>query len=248
MNEKLYKEELRNILKHEFGMSERGAADALNKFFSLIAKALEEERYVKIKGLGIFKLIDVENRKSVDVNTGKSIEIPEHRKVSYSADTALKELINKPFSHFEAVELKDENLMVEEGGDADVVEMKASDASVEEVVEVEKPLDVEEVETESAESVDKVEESMENVAEEAMEPMVEEVKKDIFGGENPLGEAIRVKPESRREEWRRLEREMDREEKNNKIALLVISTLMFLFMLAGLLFVLAPEFLEKLFY
>ena len=83
MNEKLYKEELRNILKHEYGMSERGAADALNKFFGLIAKALEEERYVKIKGLGIFKLIDVESRKSVDVNTGKSIEIPGHRKVSF---------------------------------------------------------------------------------------------------------------------------------------------------------------------
>lgn len=248
MNEKLYKEELRNILKHEYGMSERGAADALNKFFGLIAKALEEERYVKIKGLGIFKLIDVESRKSVDVNTGKSIEIPGHRKVSYSVDSVLKELINRPFVHFETVELKDENLMAEEGGDADVVEMKASDVSVEEVVEVEKPLEVKELEAESAESVDKVEERMENVTEEAMEPMVEEVKKEIYGGENPLGEAIRVKPESRREEWRRLEREMDREEKNNKIALLVISILMFLFMLAGLLFILAPEFLEKLFY
>lgn len=248
MNEKLYKEELRNILKHEYGMSEREAADALNKFFGLIAKALEEERYVKIKGLGIFKLIDVESRKSVDVNTGKSIEIPGHRKVSYSVDSALKELINRPFAHFETVELKDENLMAEEGGDADVVEMKASDVSAEEVVEVEKPLEIKELEAESAESVDKVEESMENVTEEAMEPMVEEVKKDIYGGENPLGEAIRIKPESRREEWRRLEREMDREEKNNKIALLVISILMFLFMLAGLLFILAPEFLEKLFY
>ena len=104
------------------------------------------------------------------------------------------------------------------------------------------------MEAESAESVGKVEESMEKVTEEAMEPMVEEVKKEIYGGENPLGEAIRVKPESRREEWRRLEREMDREERNNKIALLVISILMFLFMLAGLLFILAPEFLEKLFY
>lgn len=246
MNEKLYKEELRNILKHEYGMSERGAADALNKFFGLIAKALEEERYVKIKGLGIFKLIDVESRKSVDVNTGKSIEIPGHRKVSYSVDSALKELINRPFAHFEAVELKDENLMLEEEEDADVVEMKASDVSAEEVVEVEKPLEVKELEAESAESVDKVEESMEKVTEEAMEPMVEEVKKEIYGGENPLGEA--VKPESRREEWRRLEREMDREERNNKIALLVISILMFLFMLAGLLFILAPEFLEKLFY
>lgn len=248
MNEKLYKEELRNILKHEYGMSEREAADALNKFFGLIAKALEEERYVKIKGLGIFKLIDVESRKSVDVNTGKSIEIPGHRKVSYSVDSALKELINRPFAHFETVELKDVNLMAEEGGYADVVEMKESDVSAEEVVEVEKPLEVKELEAESAESVGKVEESMENVTEEAMEPMVEEVKKEIYGGENPLGEAIRVKPESRREEWRRLEREMDREERNNKIALLVISILMFLFMLAGLLFILAPEFLEKLFY
>ena len=44
MNEKLYKEEFRNILKREYGMSEREAADALNKFFSLVIKALEEEK------------------------------------------------------------------------------------------------------------------------------------------------------------------------------------------------------------
>ena len=125
MNEKLYKEEFRNILKREYGMSEREAADALNKFFSLVIKALEEERYVKIKGLGIFKLIDVESRKSVDVNTGEGIEIPEHRKISYTVDSSLKELINRPFAHFEVIELKQDSPM-EEG----MVEVQPTDIVV----------------------------------------------------------------------------------------------------------------------
>lgn len=66
--------------------------------------------------------------------------------------------------------------------------------------------------------------------------------------EYSLGEAIRLKPKACREELRRLERQMEREEKSNKIALMIISVFMFLLVLMGMLFVLAPEFLEKLLY
>ena len=44
-------------------------------FFTLIEEALVRDRYVKIKGLGTFKLIEVNARESVDVNTGERIQI-----------------------------------------------------------------------------------------------------------------------------------------------------------------------------
>lgn len=304
MNEKRYKEDLRNILKQEYGFSERGSADALNKFFGLIVKALEEDRYVKIKGLGIFKLIDVESRKSVDVNTGKSIEIPEHRKISFSVDSALKELINKPFSHFEVVELKDEKFVVEvveddcAQQDKDNINMDNQEPSIITTEEVKssdegKMLDTllkeEQEEAHDAPPMVEVEDThdapledvslnmssieeakvspdsslVEETKESLEAPLVEEVeeshdkplKKEVEAIKSKLpdeqvtlGEAIRLRTDSRREEWRRLEREMEKEEKSNRIALLVISIFMFLLMMAGLLFVLAPEFLEKLFY
>lgn len=107
MSYKLNIDDVQMLLVKEYGLSDKKADDLLRSFFAIIIKALEEEHYVKIKGLGIFKLIDVEPRRSVDVNTGESIEIPTHKKVSYTPDTALKELINKPFAHFETVELND---------------------------------------------------------------------------------------------------------------------------------------------
>ena len=107
MSYKLNIDDVQMLLVKEYGLSDKKADDLLRSFFAIIIKALEEEHYVKLKGLGIFKLIDVEPRRSVDVNTGESIEIPTHKKVSYTPDTALKELINKPFAHFETVELND---------------------------------------------------------------------------------------------------------------------------------------------
>lgn len=251
MNEKLHKEELRNILKRKYGMSEREAADALNKFFSLLTKALEGERYVKIKGLGIFKLIDVESRKSVDVNTGLSVEIPEHRKVSFSVDSSLKELINKPFAHFETVELRDDSPLVESADDTasdsseELPAENPAEPSVEEPSDTitEQPLEVPPAKEEVAEPLDDEPSEEMDIEEPAtVECALNEEKSE------PSDNNGRERLLTRREGWRELEMEVEREERNNKIALFTISFFMFLLMLAGLLFILAPEFLEKLFY
>lgn len=66
---------------------------------------------MKVKGLGAFKLIDVESRESVNVNTGERFEIQGHTKVSFTPEPALKDLINKPFSHFETVVLNDNTVL-----------------------------------------------------------------------------------------------------------------------------------------
>lgn len=67
--------------------------------FELIEEALVTEKYVKVKGLGTFKLTEVESRESVNVNTGERIEIQGHTKISFTPDSSMKDLINKPFAH-----------------------------------------------------------------------------------------------------------------------------------------------------
>jgi hypothetical protein len=62
---------------------------------------------VKIKGLGTFKVIDVDARESVNVNTGERVTIDSHQKLTFTPDAAMKELVNKPFSQFETVVLND---------------------------------------------------------------------------------------------------------------------------------------------
>lgn len=75
--------------------------------FDVVMTALERERLVKIKGLGTFKVIEVGARESINVNTGERVVIGSHRKVTFSPDSIMKELVNKPFSQFETVVLND---------------------------------------------------------------------------------------------------------------------------------------------
>lgn len=86
------------------------AADAekyIESFFALVNEALVPDKIVKIKGFGTFKLVDVRDRESVDVNTGERMVIDGHSKMSFVPDATLKELVNKPFSQFETVVLND---------------------------------------------------------------------------------------------------------------------------------------------
>ena len=74
MNEKLNIQDLIDLLAEKHGMSKKNADSFVTEFFQLIEEALEKDQYVKIKGLGAFKLIDVESRESVNVNTGERFE------------------------------------------------------------------------------------------------------------------------------------------------------------------------------
>ena len=107
MNEKLNIQNLTDELAETHGLSKKNAESFVKDFFSLIEEALEKDKYVKVKGLGTFKLIDVDSRESINVNTGERIEIQGHSKISFTPDTTLKEVINKPFSAFETVVLAD---------------------------------------------------------------------------------------------------------------------------------------------
>lgn len=111
MNEKLNIQNLIELLAEKHGMDKTDAESFVKEFFQLIEESLESDKYVKIKGLGTFKLIDVDSRESVNINTGERFEIQRHTKVSFTPEPTLKDLINKPFSHFETVVLNDETVL-----------------------------------------------------------------------------------------------------------------------------------------
>ena len=82
-------------------------------FFELVNERIVSERLLKIKGLGIFKIIDVQERESINVNNGERIVIPGHMKVAFTPDALLKNQVNRPFAAFQTVMLN-ENTPLEE--------------------------------------------------------------------------------------------------------------------------------------
>lgn len=113
MNERLYQQNFIDLLSEKHGMDKKDAEKFIKEFFLLIEEALEKDRAVKIKGLGTFKLVDVESRESVKVNTGERFQIQGYTKVAFVPDTSLRDIINKPFAHFETVVLN-ENTVLED--------------------------------------------------------------------------------------------------------------------------------------
>lgn len=104
---KLTIQEIAKILIEKNGLGQREANQFATEFFSVILSRLQDGETVKVKGLGTFKIINVEARESVSVRTGERVVIDSHSKVSFTPDTVMKELVNKPFSQFETVVLND---------------------------------------------------------------------------------------------------------------------------------------------
>ena len=89
------------------GLSREAADNFMRAFVEAIEKGLQEDNLVKIKGLGTFKLQELNSRASVDVNTGERITIKGYRRVAFTPDSAMKEFVNRPFAHFEPTELNE---------------------------------------------------------------------------------------------------------------------------------------------
>lgn len=149
MNEKITLQDLINLFGEKQGMSKKDAELFVRSLFDLIEEALATEKYIKVKGLGTFKLTEVDSRESVNVNTGERIEIQGHTKVSFTPDTTMKDLINKPFAHFETVVLNDgvefEDTPIEVPETLDTPEVIAPIVETTEVVEVPVPEETPEV-------------------------------------------------------------------------------------------------------
>lgn len=145
MNNRLTIQDLAGLLAEYTGKDKNSSERFLREFIAVVSEGVYTDKLVKVKGLGTFKIIPVEKRESIHVNTGERFVIPGHYKFSFLPDKELRELVNKPFSFFETTELG-ENV---DFSDMDVVpdepEIKeVEDESVEEVMPEEKHLSEEE--------------------------------------------------------------------------------------------------------
>lgn len=105
--EKLTINHIASILVEKNGVAPKDAEQFVAAMFDVIQEGLETDKQVKVRGLGTFKIVDVEPRESVNVNTGERVLIKGHSKISFTPDTSMKEMVNKPFSQFETVVLNE---------------------------------------------------------------------------------------------------------------------------------------------
>ena len=98
-----------STFRKQLGISKTDEVAFVEAFQSTFEEALLRDKMLKISGLGTFKLIPVESRKSVNVNTGEEIEIAGHYKLTFTPDLALKDKVNEPLAHLETMELDANN-------------------------------------------------------------------------------------------------------------------------------------------
>lgn len=113
MKKKLLLQDFADLLVQNGHASKKEAESFVRAFFDVIERGLSEDKFVKIKGLGTFKLVAVSERESVNINTGERFQISGHTKISFTPDSSMKDLVNRPFAHFEAVDLNEETDMAE---------------------------------------------------------------------------------------------------------------------------------------
>ena len=146
MSDKLNHSDLSALLAKETGISLAKSEAFTKALFDLIIEGLENDGLVKINGLGTFKVTEVADRYSVNVNTGEKFEIKGHKKLTFVPADALKDSVNKPFAMFAPVEVDEsyqDDVDVQEGDDVAVeqetMESVAAPAEETAVAPVEEP-------------------------------------------------------------------------------------------------------------
>ncbi len=95
------------VIADRYELKSSDATAFVAAFFDQIREGLAQDKQVKVRGLGTFKLQPVKARESVNVNTGERLVISGHDKMAFTPDNTMKELVNRPFADFETVMIKD---------------------------------------------------------------------------------------------------------------------------------------------
>lgn len=98
---------LGTLLADKSGLSQVEAELFIRKMFDVCNQGLDADKQVKIKWLGTFKVQATRDRESINVNTGERFTIEGRDKLTFTPDTILKEIVNKPFAQFETVVVND---------------------------------------------------------------------------------------------------------------------------------------------
>ena len=172
-------------LAEKHSLSQEEVERFLSQMVHVMGEGLRSDKTLKIKGLGTFKVVSVNARESVDVNTGERIRIEGREKVSFTPETSMRDLVNKPFAQFETVVLND-------GVDfeGENLEENPSENPSEEHSEISSENPSENIVEVPSESIVEVpsEDSPENPSEDSMEISSENEKNDEV--ESPAEETI----------------------------------------------------------
>ena len=185
MDEKLSIYDIAEILTAKTGREKADIEKFVETLIAVINEAITRNGFVRIKGIGSFKVILVKERESVHVNTGERIVIPAHHKLSFLPDKILKEKINRPFAFFEAIEANET-----ENSEMDSARLSKDDEEDEndELMTAEEPVQ---------EPVEEVTETTEDVA-----PKPEE---------NPAPLSVLPSEDETKEEQKTMDKEIDEE-------------------------------------
>ena len=138
MNEKVTLEYLIEALIRRHQMEPEDAGTFVNAFFEQIRRALERDKYIKVKGLGTFKRIEADVQENADAEERSSGQI--RFRITFTPDVSMRDLINKPFAHFETVVLNENTHfddMDEDGVEHVLEESGVKDESADETCESE---------------------------------------------------------------------------------------------------------------
>lgn len=173
MNNRLTIQDLAGLLAEYTGKDKQSCEQFLREFIDIISEGVFTDKLVKVKGLGTFKIIPVEKRESIHVNTGERFLIPAHYKFSFLPDKDLREQVNKPFSFFETTELQE---------DVDFTDLDVDSGGLED----------KEIETESVEEVIPEEKTIQNPVEEPIPVSQPELKPVLAQSEEFVVESVPV--------------------------------------------------------
>ena len=151
-------------------------------FQNIFIDALSKDKVLKITGLGSFKVTLVNERSSIDVNTGKPIKINSHYKIVFTPDSELKNIVNSPFAHLDTIIIDDVVDMSDGEVNIDTLSQDLKNLSANHTVSSVPPVD--EVKTDvqlikTDNEADKVESPLEKLAEQALE--IKSLLADIQG-------------------------------------------------------------------
>ena len=200
-NDKLTWVELRKVVAETAHISEQEAGQFLNALLEGVMEGLKADKQVKIKGIGTFALKAVAPRKSVNIATGESITIEGYNKLTFNAESVLKENVEKRLEQpkTEAVVAELVNDPIKKLGEQadEIVDILAELGQAvakpsDEGLEVQKVSEVQEVSKENNEETDETLE--EPTAEEPAVELTLEPIEEVVEEEKPIAEEPTDKP------------------------------------------------------
>ena len=203
-NDKLTWVELRKVVAETAHISEQEAGQFLNALLEGVMEGLKADKQVKIKGIGTFSLKAVAPRKSVNIATGESITIEGYNKLTFNAESVLKENVEKRLEQpkTEAVVAELVNDPIKKLGEQadEIVDILAELGQAVKTENGKVKTENEEVKTENGkvktenEETEPVEEPVEETIEEPTEETVEESVEKVVEEEKPIAEEPTDKP------------------------------------------------------